>query len=81
MKQEERQARSKGEILQAALAEFGTRDYDAVTMDSICSRHGISTGMMYHNYANKDDLFYLYTKQNRMEHMTNYKYHKKTKSV
>ncbi len=31
--------------------------------------------------ANKDDLFYLYTKQNRMEHMTNYQYHKKTKSV
>ena len=28
-------------------------------MDSICSRHGISKGMMYHYYANKDDLFLL----------------------
>ena len=81
MTQKERQARSRREILQAAQEEFGSSGYDGVNMEGICTRHGISKGMMYHYYANKDDLFYLYTKQNRMEHMTNYQYHKKTKSV
>ena len=59
MTQKERQDRSKNEILQAAKCEFGAHDYDSVTMESICSRHGISKGMMYHYYSNKDDLFLL----------------------
>ena len=57
MTQKERQERSKQIIFQAALDEFGTADFDAVTMDSICTNHGISKGMMYHYYANKDELF------------------------
>ncbi len=59
MTQKERQERSRKEIFQAALEEFGTHGYDNVTMDSICSRHGISKGMMYHYYSNKDELFLL----------------------
>lgn len=59
MTQKERQERSRKEIFQAALEEFGTRGYDNVTMDSICGRHGISKGMMYHYYSNKDELFLL----------------------
>ena len=59
MSQKERQERSRKEIFQAALEEFGTHGYDNVTMDSICSRHGISKGMMYHYYSNKDELFLL----------------------
>jgi len=57
MKQQERQERSKNLILQAAFSEFGASDLDAVTMDGICAKHGISKGMMYHYYANKDELF------------------------
>ena len=57
MTQKERQERSRRAILQAALEEFGTADLEAVTMDSICANHGISKGMMYHYYANKDELF------------------------
>lgn len=57
MTQKERQARSQSEILRAATEEFGTQNYEAVSMESICSRHGISKGMMYHYYANKDELF------------------------
>lgn len=57
MKQTERQERSRGMILQAALEEFGTQGYDRVSMETICSRHGISKGMMYHYYSNKDELF------------------------
>lgn len=59
MTQKERQERSRREILRAAREEFGSHDYGQVTMEGICSRHGISKGMMYHYYANKDELFLL----------------------
>ena len=59
MTQKERQARARQEIFRAAMEEFGTHNYDEVTMESICANHGISKGMMYHYYANKDDLFLL----------------------
>lgn len=51
MKQAQRQERSRREILQAAMEEFGTYNYSDVTIDNICSRHGISKGMMYHYYS------------------------------
>lgn len=57
MKQKERQERSRKEIFQAAMEEFGSNDYDKVTMESICTRHKISKGMMYHYYSGKDELF------------------------
>lgn len=59
MTQKERQERSKNEIFQAAREEFGNYDYHAVTMESICAKHGISKGMMYHYYSSKDELFLL----------------------
>lgn len=59
MKQQERQARSRQQILAAAMAEFSRQDYDKVTMERICAAHGISKGMMYHYYASKDELFLL----------------------
>ena len=59
MRQKERQERSKEEIYQAALTEFGTLGYEKVTMERICGRHEISKGMMYHYYSNKDELFLL----------------------
>lgn len=59
MKQQQRQARSRAEILQAAMEEFGSRDYEQVNMERICKNHGISKGMMYHYYSNKDQLFLL----------------------
>ena len=62
MTQKERQARSRHAIFLAALEEFSKNDYDTVTMDSICQGHGISKGMMYHYYSNKDELFLLCVK-------------------
>lgn len=61
--QKERQERSKNEIFNAAMEEFGNQDYDKVTMECICSKHGISKGMMYHYYSNKDELFLLCVKE------------------
>ncbi|HBA69550.1 MAG TPA: hypothetical protein DCZ40_09365 [Lachnospiraceae bacterium] len=63
MTQKERQERSKEEIYQAALTEFGTLGYEKVSMERICGQHGISKGMMYHYYSNKDELFLLCVKQ------------------
>ena len=62
MTQKERQDRSRREILRAAMEEFGTHGYDSVSMENICTRHGISKGMMYHYFSNKDDLFLLCVK-------------------
>lgn len=59
MTQRERQERSRREIMEAAMEEFGTKEYNKVTMEGICTGHGISKGMMYHYYANKDELFLL----------------------
>lgn len=57
MTQKERQQHSREAIIRAATEEFGHAGFDTVTMDSICANHGISKGMMYHYYANKDELF------------------------
>lgn len=57
MRQQERQERSRRMILQAAMEEFGTQNYDSVSMERICSGHGISKGMMYHYYASREVLF------------------------
>lgn len=59
MTQQERQAHSRREILQAATEEFGRLDYAQVNMENICKNHNISKGMMYHYYSNKDELFLL----------------------
>ena len=59
MTQKERQDRSREEIYRAALEEFGALGYERVNMERICGQHGISKGMMYHYYSNKDELFLL----------------------
>ena len=71
MKQQERQKKSKEKILQAAITEFSASGYDKVTMENICTRHGISKGMMYHYYRGKDDLFLLCV-QNMYQMMQQY---------
>lgn len=59
MTQQDRQKHSRQKILHAAMIEFGAHDYNLVTMDNICTRHGISKGMMYHYCSGKDELFLL----------------------
>lgn len=71
MTQEERKRRSREEIYQVALEEFGTHGYEKVTMERICTGHGISKGMMYHYYANKDELFLLCVERT-FEHLKTY---------
>ena len=57
MKQIDWKKRSQQYIYEAALQEFGTYGYEGVNMENICKRHDISKGMMYHYFANKEELF------------------------
>lgn len=57
MKQEEKTELTKERILQAAIEEFGTNGYASSTVNTICSNHKISKGLIYHNYVGKEDLY------------------------
>ena len=57
MRQEDRKRKSRQSIFMAAFQEFGTLGYENVNIEKICKVHGISKGMMYHYFSNKDDLF------------------------
>lgn len=57
MKKEEKTELTKERILQAAIQEFGTNGYASSTLNTICNNHKISKGLIYHNYAGKEDLY------------------------
>lgn len=57
MKQEEKTQKTRERILSAAIMEFGRKNYDAASVNSICESGQISKGLLYHNFKNKDDLY------------------------
>ena len=57
MKREEKSELTRERILQAAIEEFGTNGYDASALNTICSKNGISKGLIYYNFVDKDDLY------------------------
>lgn len=57
MKQQEKTQRTRERILAAAVSEFGSKSYDAASVNSICEAGQISKGLFYHNFKNKDDLY------------------------
>lgn len=57
MNQREKNKISKDKILNAAIAEFGTKNYGDASLNNICKDNNISKGLIYHYYKNKDDLF------------------------
>lgn len=69
MRKEEKTQITRERILAAALDEFGTKGYDAASVNTICEKGHISKGLLYHNFKGKDDL-YLYCVQNSYEKMT-----------
>ena len=56
MRKEIKTERTKAKILAAAMDEFGSKGYAASSLNNICNS-GISKGLLYHNFANKDELF------------------------
>lgn len=57
MKQSEKSKRSRDYILQHAFAEFAAHGYSGSSLNQICSGGNISKGLLYHYYANKDELY------------------------
>lgn len=62
MKQEEKAENSKKRIVTAAIKEFGTKSYDAASLNNICNDNKISKGLIYHYFNNKDGLYLLCVK-------------------
>jgi AcrR family transcriptional regulator len=55
--QSERSAATRGALLSAARRLWGERGYAAVSTPEIAEAAGVTRGAMYHQYANKTDLF------------------------
>lgn len=48
---------TKEKILKAATGEFALHGFDGATVNQICRKHGISKGLIYHNFKNKEELY------------------------
>ena len=59
MKREEKNALSRRRILDAAFGEFFQRGYDGASLNNVCTERGISKGIIYHHFQDKDDLYLL----------------------
>lgn len=56
MKKSEKTELTTSKILKAAMNEFGQNGYTGGTVNNICNT-GINKGLLYHNFAGKDDLY------------------------
>lgn len=59
MNREEKNALSRQRILEAALEEFSHRGYEAASLSNVCAEKGISKGIIYHHFKDKDALYLL----------------------
>lgn len=57
MKQEEKTRRTRQRILEAAVAEFGTKGYAGASLNAVCAAGDVSKGLLYHNFDGKDALY------------------------
>lgn len=56
MKRAEKTELTVSKIMKAALIEFGANGYAGGTINNIC-KSGISKGLIYYNFQDKDDLY------------------------
>lgn len=57
MKREEKNALSRKRILDAAIKEFSEKGYAGASLNTVCAEKGISKGIIYHYYKDKDELY------------------------
>lgn len=57
MKRSEKKILSKQRILNAALEEFSKKSYDSASINTVCLENGISKGIIYHYFKDKDDIY------------------------
>jgi TetR/AcrR family transcriptional regulator len=48
---------TRNRILDSAIKEFAINGYDGASMNSICSGNGVSKGIIYHYFKDKDELY------------------------
>ena len=63
MKREEKNALSRHRILEAAREEFSKKGYEGASLNTVCSEKGISKGIIYHYFKDKDELYLLCVKE------------------
>lgn len=71
MTHEERNRRTRPRIMAAARQEFGENGYDAASVNTICAAEGLSKGLLYHHFQDKDAL-YLTCVQECFQHLLTY---------
>lgn len=57
MKQKEKNLQSRQRILEGALKEFSKKSYAEASLNNICNDNGISKGIIYHYFKDKDELY------------------------
>ena len=57
MTQDERNQRTRARIMSAARKEFGDNGYEAASINTICAAEGLSKGLLYHHFKDKDELY------------------------
>lgn len=57
MKQEEKSRQSRERILVAGMQAFGEKGYDGTSLNLLLGACGVSKGLFYHYYTNKDELY------------------------
>lgn len=63
MKQEEKNRLSRQRILAAAMQEFSENGYESASLNTICAKHSISKGILYHYFKDKKELYLLCVKE------------------
>ncbi|MGM9592846.1 MAG: TetR/AcrR family transcriptional regulator [Candidatus Onthomonas sp.] len=59
MKREEKNALSRQRILNASLEEFSQKGYEGASLSTVCAEKGISKGIVYHYFRDKDEIYLL----------------------
>lgn len=59
MKREEKNVLSRQRILEAAMEEFSQKGYEGASLNTVCTEKGISKGIIYHYFRDKDELYLL----------------------
>ena len=57
MKRDEKNQQTRRRILDRALSEFSEKGYGGSSVNTICAVQGISKGIVYHYFENKDQLY------------------------
>lgn len=71
MKKEEKTKLTRERIIRSAIAEFGTKNYDSASLNTICTANHISKGLIYHNFKNKDEIYLVCVKKS-FDELTEY---------